>query len=224
MRFEPEIRRIDIVFLGDFNPKIFSPAWFAANKLIGEHESQSAKPEIIHSDVASFIMPWFRLHVIRDRFAIFTEQEAYFTHLYDLVSNTFLLLEHTPIHSLGYNWSIHIPCESEDEWHEFGHYLAPQNPWNNIFENSGMQRLEVVEKYPPENKLEGKIRFRTEPSREIKYGVYFNINDHYEVSDKKTVMGCEKILTVFRDNWNKSKDMADAKVGLLINNFNERAK
>ena len=45
MKRKPENRRSEVVLLGDFNPKIFSPAWFAAQELIGEKESEAIEPE-----------------------------------------------------------------------------------------------------------------------------------------------------------------------------------
>jgi hypothetical protein len=38
----PEIQGMSIVLVGGFNPKIFHPAWFAAQKLIREKEAEEA--------------------------------------------------------------------------------------------------------------------------------------------------------------------------------------
>ena len=34
MRIEPEISGVAVVLLGDFNPAIFTPAWFAMHELL----------------------------------------------------------------------------------------------------------------------------------------------------------------------------------------------
>jgi len=74
-----ELSGINIVILGSFNPKIFQPAWFAANELIRKLEAEEADTEIIHNDISIFrIGDWLRLEVTRDRFNASTEQEAYF--------------------------------------------------------------------------------------------------------------------------------------------------
>ena len=36
MRIEPEISDVSVVLLGDFNPAIFTPAWFALHGLLPE--------------------------------------------------------------------------------------------------------------------------------------------------------------------------------------------
>ena len=46
---KPELYRISIVLLGNFNPKIFQSAWFASQNLIRKIEANEAKIEIIHS-------------------------------------------------------------------------------------------------------------------------------------------------------------------------------
>ncbi len=48
----PDRYKRSIVLLDDFNPKIFHPAWFAAENLIGKQDAESAKVEVIHQDVS----------------------------------------------------------------------------------------------------------------------------------------------------------------------------
>ena len=43
MRIEPEISGVQIVLVGDFNPAIFTPAWFALYRLLPESVASSAK-------------------------------------------------------------------------------------------------------------------------------------------------------------------------------------
>ena len=217
-----ELRRIDVVLLGDFNPKIFTPAWLAAQELIGEEESKNSNVEILTPDIAVFNLSWCQAQITRNRFAIFTEQDAYFTHLYDLIANIFQILEHTPIHTLGYNWGMHFICSNEEEWHAFGHSLVPQNPWKNIFKDSAMLRLDIVEKYEKGDPLDGRMQVRVEPSRKFKYGVFININDHYEVSKKEEVVGCSEILSAFKENWSKSEKTAMGIVEQLFENLKEK--
>ena len=47
-----ELSGINIVMLGSFNPKIFQPAWFAANELIRNLEAEEADTQIIHNDIS----------------------------------------------------------------------------------------------------------------------------------------------------------------------------
>ncbi len=80
---QPEIQGSSIVLLGDLNPKIFQPAWFAAEKLIRKPEAEAAEIEIIHPEVVIFNLEWLRLEVTRERFSASTTQEPYYEFIRD---------------------------------------------------------------------------------------------------------------------------------------------
>jgi len=73
----PEIQGQSIVLIGDFNPRIFQPAWFGKEHLIRENEADTATIKIIHPDIVSFSTEWFELDITRDRFTISTNHEAF---------------------------------------------------------------------------------------------------------------------------------------------------
>jgi hypothetical protein len=52
----PEIQGISVVWLGDFNPKIFQPAWFAAEGLIRSRSTEWARVHGI-GEIRVEIMP-----------------------------------------------------------------------------------------------------------------------------------------------------------------------
>ena len=64
----PQIRGLTIVLIGDFNPTIFQPAWFAAQGFITDEEARTAAIGIIHPDVTAFELSWLKLQVDRERF------------------------------------------------------------------------------------------------------------------------------------------------------------
>jgi len=223
MKKKPEIQYLDIVLLGDFNPVIFSPAWFSAHGLIGEIEAESAEVQLIHPDIALFSLPWCRVQVTRERCSLLTEQEAYFQILHDLVVGTFQLLSHTPLRALGLNRGMHIKFDSDEQWHEFGHFLAPQNPWVDVFEDSGMLKLEMVPKFPPADMSEGTLRIKVEPSNRIQPGILVNVNKHFEIQ-KKIDKGGKAVIEILRDKWIETNLQADQAVATILENFEKRNK
>jgi hypothetical protein len=56
---QAELEGLTIVVVGSFNPAIFHPAWFSRCNLIRQEEADSAKVEIVHSEVAQFSGDWF---------------------------------------------------------------------------------------------------------------------------------------------------------------------
>lgn len=196
------LQGMNIVFLGDFNPKIFQPAWFAAQELIGEKESDSADLQAITPDIAVYTMDWLRVQVTRERFQLSTEQEPYYESLRDLLIGTFTILEHTPIHSMGLNLDYHYRMPSTEDWHNFGHKLTPKDHWNGILKDPGM--LNVTMQGTRTDSYSGLIRVTVAPSIKVNPGVHIGINDHYEVDGSKIKLGCKNIISILTDVWTSS--------------------
>ncbi|MBW1649390.1 MAG: hypothetical protein JRJ44_01690 [Deltaproteobacteria bacterium] len=224
MKQKAEIQMADIVFIGSFNPAIFSPAWFASKKLIGETESEGSDVKVIHPDITMFELPWFRFYTTRDHFSVLSEQEVYFSSVFDLAVGTFQLLEHTPIQAMGINREFHIQCDSEKEWHDFGHLLAPQSPWEGILKKeSALKKIEICEKYSPENPLDGKLTVIVQPSNRVRFGVFFSINDHYSIDAQEKASGSKKIISRLQKKWKESNEKSETIVSAIIDKFLKRS-
>ncbi len=195
------LQGMNIVLLGDFNPKIFQPAWFAAQNLIGEKEAELADVQVIMPDVVVCTMEWLRVQVTHERFQFSTEQEPYYELMRDLTIGTFTLLEHTPIHSLGINMDFHYKMPSIDSWHAFGHKLAPKPHWEGILKNPGLATL-IMQGERTDN-YTGYMRVSVAPSVKTKstHGIHIGVNDHYQLPDINNVLGCGEIIKILKDTW-----------------------
>lgn len=202
------LQGMNIVLVGDFNPKIFQPAWFVAHGLIGEKEAEVAEIQIISSDVIFYTMDWLRVQITRDRFQIDTAQEPYYEVMRDLVLGTFALLEHTPIHSMGINLDHHYRMSSEKAWHDFGDLLAPKSPWTDLLNRPGLRTM-VMEGLR-RDEYAGLVRITIAPSTKVTPGVYFGINDHFEVNDIKKAIGCNEIMNTLKNTWEATLSFAKA--------------
>lgn len=203
---KPEIQAVSVVLLGSFNPGIFHPAWFASEGLIQKSESESSEIAVITSDVAAFSVGWMALEVLHDRFTITTNQPQYFEALRDLAMGTFTLLRHTPVKHLGINKLDHYGSENREEWHHLGHRLAPPDQWSDLLEKPGMRRIQIEGVRPDNHK--GRILVTIEPSSKVNPGVYFQVNDHYDVGAVEEGRSCEAAIRILRSEWQKSLDRA----------------
>ncbi len=210
----PDIQGLSVVFLGDFNPKIFQPAWFAAQGLIRQQEAEEAKVEIIHPEVVNFSLEWLAFQVTREQCALTTTQEPYYVVMRDLIVGTFNLLQHTPLHKLGINIDMHFRMDSEASWHAFGHLLAPKNLWQDTLKNPGMRSLTMEGQRPDE--FRGYIRVQVEPSIKIHPGVYFRVNDHYEIETLQPGTGSDAMLDIFQRAWGESLTRSNHIISTLL--------
>lgn len=201
---DPKIDGVSIILIGSFNPSIFQPAWFGAQKLLRTQESESANIEVIVSEIVSFSTDWLKVQVTRERFSASTIQQHAYEPLRDLVAETFKLLGHTPISGMGLNWDGHFQVASNDAWHAFGHRLAPKQPWVDLLAGPGLLSLSMIGKRPDAHT--GHVVVRVEASNQVEpHGVYISVNDHFDgLADAQGRIGCEKLVGILESEWSAS--------------------
>ena len=192
----PEISAANIVLLGSFNPSIFQPAWFGNKNLIRTKEADDAKVEIIHPDICSFAVEWFKLNVTQNRFVIETADALHFEPVRDLVWATFKILEHTPVFKMGINRLMHFSLANQEKWHGFGHLMAPKEPWAKVMKKPGLRSMVMEDQRtdPP-----GFLRVKIEPSIRVVNGVYVEVNNHFEFASKESCL--RQLMDILRDLW-----------------------
>lgn len=213
MRIEPEISGVSVVLLGDFNPAIFTPAWFALHGLLPESVADSADLRVAHQQVTEFAAEWLRLQVTAERFCVETSQAPY-VRLCDLVARTFEeYLHHTPLRAFGINRDVHFRVQDLSERDRIGRTLAPVEPWGAWGQDlglderqGGMTSLTMTRLNPEGRPNGGQINVTVEPSHRIgegRTGVYVRVNDHYAV-DNAELGTAERLMELFEDNFDKS--------------------
>lgn len=213
MRIEPEISGVSAVLLGDFNPAIFTPSWFALNGLLPERVAETAHLDIASREVTSFNADWLRLMVVPDRFTVETLQAPY-VRVRDLLVRVFEeYLSHTPLGAFGINRNVHFLLRNAAERDRIGRILAPVEPWGALVhqleldgEQSGMTSLTMSQVNPQGRPVGGQINVTVEPSNRIgqgRFGLYVGVNDHYAM-DKKAPKASERLIALFEDNFEAS--------------------
>lgn len=174
-----EIDSPSVVLVGRLNPAIFQPSWFLANGLLPKEEAEKAEVRIISPQVTELGTDWFRLLVLPERFSAITLDTARQPALRDLVVETFKLLEHTPLQSMGINRAQHFRMESAEGWHKVGHFLAPKEPWKDLLVEPGTCSVAVQGRLAVT--AHSRLTVRVEPSSAVApYGVLVDTNEHHE--------------------------------------------
>lgn len=186
-----------IVAVGDLNPAIFQPAWFAAEGIINSQEAAAATIDVISAQATLFHVDWLRVQVVPDRFVVATENEAYYQHLHDLVASTFSKLVHTPIRAIGINYSCHCRFEDETRWDNISREFAPANPWSDLLHEPRMRSL-TMQGARPSGPM-GRVEITVEPSMQINNGMYIHVNNHYDLA--KEDLGSRAMLRVLESEW-----------------------
>ena len=186
-----KIETRSLVFIGDFNPSIFQPAWLASKNLIQEIEAEDAKIDVIMNELSRFQLgEWLNVEVSRNRCEFKTMKSPYFSPIKDLASNVFKILKETPIKAVGINNIYDLSLRNEEDYYKFGDVLAPLSNWADVLDDPRLLNIEFVENSKTINNDTGYLkRIRISPSDsnlKLNFGINFNVNNHFILEPNKT--------------------------------------
>ena len=207
---EYEESSTSIVLLGSFNPSIFSPAWFGRYGLLSDQEVAAATVTLIHPDMAIFEVDWLSIRVEPMRFQAMSHVSP--IQIRDIVLKTFEdYLIHTPIHSMGINRLANFKLPSAEHRMRLGRAMAPLGPWGDWGEEidkgeepGGLKSLTMHQ--PRRDGPKGHLDITIQPTDSIprRLGVFFQVNDHYEVASRENLTSCEEIMNLLDRHFEKS--------------------
>jgi len=200
-----EIVGVSIVLVGDFNPAIFQPLWFSSQGLIPAAEAREVKELVVHPELTAFKLPWVQLQVTHKQFIASTTQESHFEAVRDLVVGIFSLLKHSPIQKMGINLEQHYKFADVERYKEFGHKLAPKEVWRKTLTDPGLLTMVVVQQRR-HDAFHGQIQVLLEVSSKIVPGIFFRVNDHFDLPTIEGVSGTDTVLKILSNEFHKSLD------------------
>lgn len=201
-RWKAKIQGVSVVLRGSFNPAIFHPSWFVSRNLIGETEAANAADLIVTREISAFALDWARVQVTQDRFAASSIDPSMFPTLRDLVWGAFSTLEHTPLTQLGLNTEAHFEMDNEEQWHALGDMLAPKGPWQELFPSRVGMRTVTLESKRADCEATY-LRATVQPSVKVQPGVYFQLNEHYDVTPSASGPP-RRLVDTLKDNWDSA--------------------
>jgi len=213
-----------VVILGDFNPAIFHPLWYAQNDLIPNEEVADANEVLTSDQVSTFLHNEVHFQVERHRFGLTTKDPSRALYLRDLAVGTFTLLEHSPLKALGLNRDMRFSMPTPEGWNEVGHCLAPKEPWLEILESPGM-RVVAMEGKRPDCDAD-QVSIRVQPAPSLENGIFVAVNQHYNlqttdnasISDRNTAA-----IRILNNDWHSFCGFAERAAISLISTTQKRS-
>lgn len=216
MPMSPEIVDAAIVAVGSFNPPIVNVDWLQLHGLIGEGDAEVARSNdgfIVSRPISKFQTDAFAIQVLENQLSV-TSLGPVTPALPDLAMSILELLPHTPVTALGINVQAHYKMASESIYHGVGDTLVPKQIWSQLLpgKDIGMADLTVLirdgSRENPETTPNVK-RISVQPSTRLKFGVYFRMNDHYELDDSGKRLTCARdAAAIVRSKWNATYNVS----------------
>lgn len=198
MEFRLTQEEASLVLLGPFKPGLFHPGWFVANDLVRPEDLKECQVELLNRDLSIFGFEWISFFIDRNRFQAKARENAFFEQLRDLVLGTLSILQDANVHAVGINRAMHFHSPSQEAFHSFGDMVAPKGPWTGIRHGDyGLSRMIMQRK---RESPVGYVQTSITPSNEFNppdYGLYFEINNHYENNEKDV----SNILSIIENYW-----------------------
>lgn len=222
MRITPIIDKVSVVLVGNFNPAIFSPGWFAMHDIVSKADAESAIVQIIHPDVCNFAVGEFVVQVDAERFTVNCAGHRH-EMARDLVLGTFgTFLVHTPIRALGINREVDF--DVGDFWvrDAVGERLAPKAAWGDwgpqisgpqeISADHGGLRSIVMRQGRPGHRYRGHIQAEVRPSARqqlLETGIFVSINNHYQLASDDKAASVQEMIDAITSEWGVAIEKAD---------------
>ena len=195
----------------------------AVENLVPNSEAEGAKIELLQQEICAINFGNYQLMVTLDRFQLSTEHTPFFPVIYDLVLGMFRLLRHTPLTKLGINSEEHYKLKDTEEWHRFGHLIAPKaGIWDKVLTKPGLRSM-TIEGIRPGSESNGATRVTVAPvGDENLHTVSIGLNDEFVVEDDQKQAGTQALLDCLERQWTPSHELFRKSVQHLLGLATER--
>lgn len=193
-RYNPDEKQLNVVLIGNLNPRIFHPQWFLDHDIISEADFNYIIEQddvLIHKQLAQFKSSWFHIEVTESRLQIICTQEAYFEMILDILTSTFSVLHHTPIQKMGINLLIIQSLGSSEEMEKFDEKYFTAKGYKDLDDEAELFTIKLRFN-SNENKVGTHCSFEINKSLKDRY--HMNINQHFEIG--KTSNGKDLVKTI----------------------------
>jgi len=214
MLIAPVVDRVSIVLLGNFNPAIFTPAWFAQNQLVSREDSDKADVKVVHPDYSQFTVGELTISVEHQRFIVACDAPRY-DMVKDLAIGAFgNVLFHTPLRGIGINREFHFDAGSflardavgarlapREAWGDWGPYL--QNDGKDLAEFGGLLSISLREMHL-KSEFRGFVQADLQPSMLPQLGtsgIFMVVNNHYEIKSEGAGKSTDRMVMLLEQEW-----------------------
>lgn len=209
MKTKPELEFVEVILRGNFNPLMFTPAWFCSRGLLPSVAEGVDTLQATPGD-CGFNFEWLHFRANPEYFQLWTTSAPY-VRLRDLASSVFRdHLPSIPLIEFGINRCVHFVVQDSSLRDVIMQTLAPLEAWAGWSERSdagtfAMAGLGMSQSHLRDRPEGDRINVIIEPSLQVggrDRGVFVRVNDYYLNSDPQN--DASSLIKTLEENFDSS--------------------
>lgn len=186
-------RESSIVLVGEFDPLVLTPHWFAKQGMIPQEDiDENLAIELVYKDLTKFSLANIYVEIQPSTLILRSDHPSFDYRIHDLALSILSALKDCKVRALGLNLYTDVYFDSLDYWHSVGDLITPKDIWYKAIPESekiGMANVQMQIKKPEGE--QGLYNF-TVGWLETPKAIRFSINNHYD--DKQPAASKQKNL------------------------------
>jgi hypothetical protein len=205
----------NIVLVGTFDPTLAQPATLLKEEIIRISDMPDMVIELLFPDAVSFRLPWMSALIETNRVMVTnTLTNPAPEPIRDFAVDLIDLMKSARIKAMGINTNHHFGTTGPDAINRLGHILAPKEKiWDTVLDRPLLLTMTIRGQRTGD--IEGNINVRVEPSTRIEYGVYIEVNNHFEVTDQEMEKEPKGLANRLLDQWVPSIQKAEEIITMI---------
>jgi len=205
----------NIVVIGTFDPAVAQPSALLKEQIIRESDIPDMVIELLIPEAISFRLSWMSAVFEINRLIVTTTLTSPVAEpVRDFVVDVIDLMKNAQIRALGINTNYHFGTAGPDSLNQLGHLLAPkQNLWDAVLKRPLLSSMSI--RGQRDDDFQGSLNVKVEPSTRIEYGVYVEVNNHFEVTEPEMLKDPTGLVNRLLDQWEPSIQKAEQIIAML---------
>lgn len=207
-----------IVVLGDMNPKIHHPAWYAQIELLTDDEQHSADNVLCTPPFAQFNTAAFAIQCTADRWETQTRTLDSLDRLLDVTVSVFETLDQTPVRSFGFNFNFHRLAAVPDVAEYLGNRVASLE-LGMVTDGTLSAQIKVHRSLPKRH-----LNIMLQPSNTGLQTIHVGLNFHYNINEIVEHAGHFELSQLLRPRFATDRKDAVAQLSGILQAINRASK
>lgn len=174
-------RESSIVLVGEFDPLVMTPHWFAKQGMIPQEDiDENLAIELVYKDLTKFSLANIQVEIQCTTLILRSDHPSFDYRIHDLALSILSALKDNKVRAVGLNQYADVHFDSLDSWHSVGNLITPKDVWFSAMPDSERIGMANVQMQIMKPKGEQGLYNVTVGWLETPKAIRFSINNHYD--------------------------------------------